>query len=272
MPPRSPSFDESAMPAGAIRAMMRSPVSEAVPMSLPSPRMSMPAPARPEQSMPVEMPAPQPNWQQAPSEWSALFNQGLGIMDKFRDPDFGKIINFDKSLSDLQTQNKDFYKQLEQIRNRDMNVALPADMDSYRTATRRVESGGDDSAVNPLTGAAGRYQILPSTAKALMAANPDLGLKIEDLKNPEVQEQLMKLYTDQSVKTLTPMLGRQPTAAELYLLHLLGHSGGPAVLRNLDAPISDTVDPAAIRSNPGILSPNKTGRQLLMALNKKFGG
>jgi len=209
---------------------------------------------------------PQPNWKAAPS-LSDYVTSGIGTLGKLAFP--SKSEPWDEKINTaikaLQDSHKDFYDRLGQLPKTDYGKQ-PADYDAYRKGIRGSESAYDDSAVNPTTNATGRYQFLPSTAKALI---PDLDLAT--LKNPDVQEKLMKLYTDKSVETLTPMLGRKPTAGELYMLHFLGHSGGPKVLQNLDAPITETIGEAERRANANFLKPYKTGRDLLAGLNSKFG-
>jgi hypothetical protein len=86
------------------------------------------------------------------------------------------------------------------------------------------------------------------------------------------QIKAMRHYTQKSANILEPMLGRKPTGGELYLLHLLGYGGGPQVLRNLDAPITSTISPAAYQSNITLLKPYATGHDLIRGLNRTFGG
>lgn len=271
MPSLPYSFGEDTPPAGAIRAMMRSPAPAAVPLPIPRVRQSYAVPMRYDQPMPLSDMA-QPNWK-TENPWGDLFRQGVDAASKFGDKSGSDTFkNLDAALEDLKKQRLEFATAMGKLNSpRASDSGTPADLDSYRRGVRSIESDADDQAVNPLTIATGRYQFLPSTAKALMDANPALGLRMEDLKKPDVQEKLMELYTDISLKTLEPMLGRKPTAGELYMLHLLGHGGGPTVLRNLDAPITDTISQPARDSNKVLLGPHKTGRQLLAAFDKRFG-
>lgn len=253
-------YDNEDMPAGAIRAMLRAPYSDPVPLPLPIPRVQPQRISAQPMSMPAvdvpSVPAPSFDWtQQTQNPWGTLLSGVTDTIRKYNKPT--TIVNLDDALTAIKAQER---------------PSPPAPTsDTYRRNARRIESGGDDNAVNPSSGATGRYQFLPSTAKELMEANPGLGLRMEDLKKAEVQEKLMDLYTNKSVKILEPLLGRRPTPGELYLTHLLGHAGGPAVLRNLDAPILDTIDSAAFKANKALLSPHRTGRQLVDFFNRKLG-
>ena len=263
--------DEAGMPVGAIRSMLRLPISDPVPMAIPrrSAVAAMPTPAQAPQPAP-ELDLPPIKWGNSQNEWAGLAGSLVNTLRKFEPPE--EILNMDKALADLKGRKVPVHEawQARQTPATGDDAAPPSG--SYRANARRIESGGNDDAVNKASGATGRYQFLPSTAKELIDANPHLGLRIEDLKNPDVQEKLMTLYTDKSVKTLKPLLGRDPTPGELYLTHLLGHSGGPAVLSNLDAPISETIDRRAYDANKSLLSPHRTGRQLVAYFNKRLGG
>ena len=147
----------------------------------------------------------------------------------------------------------------------------PADMDDYMARNARFESGSNENAVNSGSGATGLFQFLPSTWNWIAKEAPELGLTPDGMTSRDQQMKAMRYYTNKSKQTLEPILGRAPTGGELYLLHLLGHSGGPAVLSNLDAPITQTISDGAYRGNP-FLRQYTTGRDLIAGLNNKFGG
>lgn len=140
----------------------------------------------------------------------------------------------------------------------------------YFSKNRRFESGDNSRATNPITGAGGDYQFLPSTWKGLMKEAPHLGLTEDGLYDSKQQDAAMRYYTAKSVQTLKPLLGRAPTGGELYVAHLLGHSGGPRVIMNQDAPIEKIIDAASIRANPWLRN-YATGRDLVTDLNRRFG-
>ncbi len=71
-------------------------------------------------------------------------------------------------------------------------------------------------------------------------------------------------------KALEPILGRQPTDAELYVVHQQGLKGGPALFANPNARAGDIVGDAAIRGNGG--NPNGTAKQFTDMWTAKFNG
>lgn len=268
-------YDDDIVPAGAIRAMVRSPASDAVPMGLPQSRMQFAAPRI--QSAAPDL--PQPQFEQAPGIGDMINYGTRGIRDlydRYNKP--VTIKNLDDQLNELKKQRSEFEAALTKLGSARTAPYLPesrqmlGDDARYLAGIRGNESGYDDEAVNSTTNATGRYQFLPSTAQSLMNEHPELGLKMEDLKKPETQEALMKLYTDKSKSILEPILGRKPTMGELYMLHFLGHAGGPQVLGNLDEPIENTTSSAARTANPLMFKGIRTGRDLLARLEGKFGG
>lgn len=152
--------------------------------------------------------------------------------------------------------------------------AVPA---GYFARLQGPESGGDASIRNPVTGAGGLYQFLPSTWRQIMREAPQLGLTEAGFYDPSPagraqQDRAIRHYTDQSLRILEPMLGRQPTMGELYALHFLGPSGGPQLLRALDKPVGETVSAAAIKANPWLKDfVDKPGRALLRRFEKMMG-
>ena len=147
----------------------------------------------------------------------------------------------------------------------------PGSLDDYLRRNRQFESGNDPNATNPGSGATGLYQFLPSTWRGIMQEAPHLGLTEQGMKDEKQQDAAMRYYTNKSVGLLTDMLGRKPTGGELYLMHLLGHSGGANVLKAADRGIAETINAGAINGNPW-LRKFKTGRDLVSALNQQFGG
>lgn len=96
---------------------------------------------------------------------------------------------------------------------------------------RRIESGGDDFAINKESGAAGRYQFMPRTWKGLMEKYPEAGLTEEGrMTSPEQQEIAMKLNTDESIAAMLRN-GIEPTVENIYAFHFLGISDGLDIYR-----------------------------------------
>lgn len=122
--------------------------------------------------------------------------------------------------------------------------------DAYKTAIIKGESGGNVAAVNPKTGAAGRYQMLPSTAA-------QYGLTPADLTNPDPKVQAkvdvaFQKFTDDNRATLTKDLGHAPTDAELTLAHQQGATGAANLLLNPDNSLAvNVVGRDAVLGNGG---------------------
>lgn len=235
----------------------------------PTPQMPIPAP-----SMPMEMPQPQAARGAPASELDGIMTgvnmlarQWKNNVDEKLGP-AGTIKNFGDQLATLQA---DRLRLMDMVANRQKSGAAPTDMDDYMRRNAQFESANNNDATNPGSGAAGIYQFLPSTWKWIAREAPELGLTEEGIRDRDQQTKAMRYYTNKSVRTLEPILGRKPTGGELYLSHLLGHSGGPAVLADLDAPLTQTISDGAYKGNP-FLSQYKTGRELVDGLNKTFGG
>ena len=255
-----------------------SPFGGQLPTNLPQPiglPAANPVHAAPQQMPPMMEPMRMPAMDQAPvrSEFESIISGIGGLMKQSRDAEEKKKAA--ETAKDLLAQ----LTALKEERNQAPEATTakpppggePADMDDYMKRNARFESGGNENAVNQGSGATGLFQFLPSTWNWIAKAAPDLGLTPEGMKDRTQQIKAMRYYTDKSVKTLEPILGRKPTGGELYLLHLLGHSGGPAVLSKLDAPLTETISEGARRGNP-FLKQYETGRELIAGLNQRFGG
>jgi hypothetical protein len=117
----------------------------------------------------------------------------------------------------------------------------------YLARTMQIESGGDVNARNPNSSAKGPFQFIDSTAKAYGLENPfDL----------EASTDAAARLARDNASILRKALGREPTAAELYLAHQQGGGGATKLLANMDAPAVDVVGENAIRLNAG--DPNMT--------------
>ena len=93
----------------------------------------------------------------------------------------------------------------------------------YYQRLAQIESGGDPTRVNKLSGAAGLYQWMPATAK-------QYGV---DPFNKDQSEAGIRKFTGDNIAQLTESLGRAPTSAEVYLAHQQG-AAGAAKLLNAD--------------------------------------
>lgn len=142
----------------------------------------------------------------------------------------------------------------------------------YFRRLRGAESTNDDTAINKVTGAAGRYQIQPRTFDWLARENPQLGLDPKRILDADQQEKAVRAYTDKSMRQLVPALGRMPTSGELYALHFLGHSGGMQFLGGLERPARDVIRAADFKANPWLYKyADKPASALLNRFNAMMG-
>lgn len=112
----------------------------------------------------------------------------------------------------------------------------------YFGRLRQIESGNNPRAYNKNSGASGLYQIIPSTARAYGVSNPfDVGQS----------ENFIRRFTEDNAKVLRKVLGREPSAGELYLAHQQGAGGATKLLANPNARAIDVVGGDAIRWNGG---------------------
>lgn len=243
-----------------------------LPSNLPQARLlEIPQARNAPQQMPMPSEAPRaPAMPEAgPTDFQTIVS-GIGNLLKQSRDDIDK--------KEREKTAKDFAAQLAALRasqtqtqaKPDQASGQPADLNTYEKALSKFESGDNPNAQNS-SGATGLYQFMPATWGWIMKEAPDLGLTEEGIKDPAQQTKAMRYYTRKSAQILEPILGRKPTGGELYLLHLLGHSGGPNVLSAIDKPITETISSGAYRSNP-FLKQYTTGRDLIAGLNKTFGG
>jgi hypothetical protein len=130
----------------------------------------------------------------------------------------------------------------------------------YLAQTARIESNFDPNAQNPNSSAGGLFQFINSTARQYGLANRfDAGA---------ATEAAARLAFDNKAH-LQRVLGREPTAGELYLAHQQGATGAAKLLLNPDAPASSLVGDAAARLNRGA---NMTARAFANQWTSKFDG
>lgn len=248
----------------------------------PSQRSNMGTPqayAPPPMAAPLDM----PEMELQDPEWLSLLKGARKVLEpEKKDPRDAKIDELEKliraargdagvspSEGDLQASYRPrVYSPTEAPDTGEVDTSsLPT---GYFARNRQFESGNNPNARNPITGASGSYQFLPSTWRGLMKEAPHLGLTEDGIFDDKQQDAAMRYYTGKSASILRPLLGRAPTGGELYLAHLLGHAGGPAVIRGADRPLPETVDPRAIAANPWLKN-YATGQDLITALNRRFG-
>lgn len=120
----------------------------------------------------------------------------------------------------------------------------------YLGQVAQIESGGNPNAQNPNSSAGGMFQFLDSTAK-------QYGLT--DKTDPYASADAAARLAADNQAYLRKVLGRDPTAGELYLAHQQGAAGAAQLLSNPNAPASSVVGNSAVNLNGG--SPGMTAGQ-----------
>lgn len=135
----------------------------------------------------------------------------------------------------------------------------------FMNAMAAVESGGNPLAYNK-SGAAGMFQLMPTTAKSLGVTDP------YDVK--QSANAAAKLATD-NARYFTKQTGRVPEGRELYLLHQQGMGGGTALAQNPTMSAVDALTKGgqknaaqAILQNGGTL--NMTAQQFADMIMAKY--
>ncbi len=105
-----------------------------------------------------------------------------------------------------------------------------------------IESRGNPNAKNPNSSAGGLYQFIDGTAK-------QYGL--QDRYDPNQAADAGARLARDNTAHLRRVLGREPTAGELYLAHQQGAGGATKLLRDPNARAVDIVGADAVRLNGG---------------------
>ncbi len=121
----------------------------------------------------------------------------------------------------------------------EQQYGLPA---GYLHRTGQIESGLNPNAKNPNSSAGGLFQFIDSTA-----ADYGLQNKFDPMQATDAAGRLAR----DNAGYLRNLLGRDPTAAELYLAHQQGAGGAGKLLANPGARAVDIVGADAVRLNGG---------------------
>lgn len=143
--------------------------------------------------------------------------------------------------------------------------------DDYERGVTGIESGGDWKAVNPTSGAGGRYQFIEPTWSALTQQGLPLTPEGRTSDTPEGRQQqrlAFKALTEQNARLLKKTLGRMPTHSELYGAHLLGPGWAAAVLQNPNTPLKALLPESFIKGNPFL--DGIDGQAMLQMFGKRF--
>lgn len=136
---------------------------------------------------------------------------------------------------------------------------------AYDAFRNRLESGGDDNAYNPRSGALGKHQFLASTWLGLVRRHQPAwaqGLTtaqiLDKRRDGARSDQMIALYDQESAKQLAGA-GYAATPGNLYLAHHFGAAGARKILGATDnTPMRALVTRAAYRANPHLHGKTKT--------------
>lgn len=133
------------------------------------------------------------------------------------------------------------------------------------------ESGGNYGAVNPSSGATGKFQFMPDTWASVAQAHPDLQLPFNMKQaTPQQQEAAMRALTGDNAKGLEAS-GVPATPGTLYLAHRFGVQGAKTFLSAPDnAQIAQIFPAQWIQQNPDLQG--TTVGQFKASVGQRFGG
>lgn len=131
----------------------------------------------------------------------------------------------------------------------------------YLRRTAQIESGLNPRAQNPRSSAGGLFQFIDSTAR-------QYGLS--DRFDPVAATDAAARLARDNAAYLRRHLGREPTAAELYMAHQQGADGAVQLLRNSDTSATSLVGSDAVTLNSG--SSGMTGGQFAQRILDYYGG
>lgn len=124
-----------------------------------------------------------------------------------------------------------------------------------------VESGNNPNAKAKTSSATGLYQFTDSTWEGINRKYK-LGYTLNDRKDPEKAEKVVRLFTKENEDIIKPIIGRDVTNADRYLTHFLGVGGASnffkAQKENPNTPVSQFISPTALQANRSIFY-NKDG-------------
>lgn len=144
--------------------------------------------------------------------------------------------------------------------------------DNYYDITAGRESGHDPNAKNPRSSASGTFQFIDSTylnyARDMFPGMDDQQL-LARKNNPEVQNQIMKSFTEDNAQMLAER-GHQVTPGTLYLSHFLGGGGAhKALSADPNASVAEVMGEKVVSANPFLK--NMTVQQMKEWAESKYG-
>lgn len=137
--------------------------------------------------------------------------------------------------------------------------------------TGQLESGGRYDAVNPTSGAFGKFQFMKDTWATVAQARPDLGLPFDPRQATPQQQEAAKGALDQLNGQGLQAAGIPVHDGSLYTAHRFGVKGAQTFWSAPDnAPLASIFPPSWIQQNPDLQ--NKTVGQFKQFVAQNFGG
>lgn len=133
-------------------------------------------------------------------------------------------------------------------------VGLPQIRSGSETEqTGRDESGGNYGAINPRSGAFGKYQFMADTWASVSKAHPELGLPFNMRQATPAQQEAAKRALDQDNAKVLQAKGVPTTDANMYLAHRFGAEGAASFLKAPDdAPVAKVLPASWVDQNPDL--------------------
>jgi hypothetical protein len=237
-------------------------------------RPRLPPPRTPEVPLITAEPAPAPV---IDNEWMRLIDQAKKTFsDTGKSEEEKRLERLRETLASMQAAPAAALADAVAKATNTTDGGAPPDEDRYLAQTAKDEGANDTQIENPGSRARGLFQFLPSTWADMVKRHPDLGLTVENLyeKDPvkarEYQTKAMKRFTADNVAHFEKTMGRKPTGGEMYMMHMLGPTGGVRLAQGAAQALPEIVDKGALAGNPG-LAKFKTGVDALAYYNRRFG-
>ena len=108
---------------------------------------------------------------------------------------------------------------------------------------QNVDTGIRNADGTPASDATGPWQFISSTWRNLIAQHPELGLTMEDRRDPEAQAIMTAHAVADITRSMERALGRPIDGADVYLAWFVGEGNAIRLLRSGDMAIADSVIP-----------------------------
>lgn len=114
-----------------------------------------------------------------------------------------------------------------------LSTMVPQQENTYLQKLSMVESGNNPRAKSPTSSAYGKYQFTKDTWNAMVKKyGQQTGIREADIANPEAQDIMAELFTQDNAQSISKTLGREPNEGELYIAHFLGANGANKLFEN----------------------------------------